>query len=365
MTSSPRVVVCLSGGVDSAVAAHLLKLQGYDVAAITFWFWSFAGAPDYAGATKCCSLDTAALAARELDIPHEEIDASDAFQELVLGDYVARYRRGETPNPCGRCNRHLRFGLALRYAEEHGFDYVATGHHVRLTDEPDGTRALRRGSDPNKDQTYFLYGLKQSDLARLLFPVGDLAKDEVFAIAREANLSAAELPESQDLCFAVAGETSFLFDKTDLRPGPILDAEGRELGTHRGLPCYTIGQRRGLGIASDRPLFVIDVDAERNVLIVGHDEDLLAAGLVAGVANFLDSEPLRDGARIQAKIRYRSSATPATFRRRVEDQFAVCFDAPQRAITPGQLAVLYDGDRLLGGGTIIGRNACHDPSPSV
>jgi len=365
MPRKPRVVVCLSGGVDSAVAAHLLKRQGYDVAAITFWFWSFAGAPDYAGATKCCSLDTAALAARELGVPHEEIDASDAFQELVLEDFTARYRRGETPNPCGRCNRYLRFGLALRYTEEHGFDYVATGHHVRRILEPDGSLSLRRGSDPNKDQTYFLYGLQQTDLARLLFPVGDLTKDEVFAIARDAGLSAADLPESQDLCFAVQGKTSFLFDETDLRPGPILDAEGRELGTHRGLPRYTIGQRRGLGVASDRPLFVIDVDADRNALIVGHDEDLMAAGLVAADASFLAVDPPETRARVEAKIRYRSAATPATFQRLPEDRFELCFDEPQRAITTGQLVVLYEGDRLLGGGTIVRRDSCQDSLPSV
>ncbi|MBU0596478.1 tRNA 2-thiouridine(34) synthase MnmA [Candidatus Bipolaricaulota bacterium] len=365
MSKTPRVVVCLSGGVDSAVAAHLLRDRGYDVSAITFWFWSFAGAPDYAGATKCCSLDTAALAARELDIPHKEIDASDAFEKLVLEDFVARYRRGETPNPCGRCNRHLRFGLALRHAEEHGFDYVATGHHVRLLKEPDGSYSLRRGRDANKDQTYFLYGLRQADLSRLLFPVGDLTKDDVFAIAKEAGLSAAELPESQDLCFAVDGETSFLFDEADLRPGPILATDGRELGTHRGLPRYTIGQRRGLGVTSKRPMFVIDVDFERNALIVGREADLTATGLTAADASFLTPEPPEDGIRVGAKIRYRSTATTATFHRMPEDRFALCFDGPQRAVTPGQLAVLYDGDRLLGGGTIVRHTACQDSSLSV
>jgi len=347
-----RALVCLSGGVDSAVAALLLKQQGYDVSAITFWYWSFPNAPDYAGKTKCCALDTAALAARELGIPHQEIDASQAFHQKVLIDYVERYRRGETPNPCGRCNRYLRFGHALKYARKQDFDLVVTGHHVRKISNPDGTIGLARGADPNKDQTYFLYGLRQDDLTRLEFPVGNLTKDEVFAIARRADLSAAELPESQDLCFAVAGETSFLFPTDAFSPGPILAQDGTQLGTHNGLPHYTIGQRRGLGIAADCPMFVVDIDPEHNALIVGPDEALLRPSLTAYEASFVSGKPPQDIATIDVKIRYRSPAVPAIFHRLAESRFELTFTEPQRAITPGQLAVLYDGDHLLGGGTI-------------
>lgn len=347
-----RVVVCLSGGVDSTVAAQLLLDRGYDVAGITFWFWSFPGAPDYAGRTKCCSLDAAAQAAREVGVPHEEIDASEAFQRLVLEDFVARYRNGETPNPCGRCNRHLRFGLALAYAEERGFDFVATGHHVRRVREPNDEFSLCRGADPNKDQTYFLYGLEQGDLKRLLFPVGELSKEEVYGIAREHRLTSAELPESQDLCFAVAGQTTFLFDRAEDRPGPILDPDGRRLGTHRGIANYTIGQRRGLGVPSSRPLYVIDIDPTRNALVVGAEDLLFRSDLCAVDANYISGRPPEDGAHLDAKVRYRSSAVGATFRRDSAGRFHLVFDEPQRAITPGQLVVLYDGDRLLGGGII-------------
>lgn len=346
----------MSGGVDSTVAAFLLKEEGHEVEGITFWFWSFPGASDYAKETKCCALDSAALAARELEIAHHTLDASDRFYELVLRDYVARYRRGETPNPCGRCNRHLRFGLALQYAREHGFDRVATGHHVRVMTDRAGGRSLYRGGDENKDQSYFLYGLTAEDLEHLIFPVGEIGKERVFAIAREQRLHAAVLPESQDLCFAQAGHTDFLFDPSDLRPGPIFDLAGRRLGEHKGLPLYTIGQRRGLRVAAVQPLYVVEIDLMKNALIVGAEKDLYATGLDAAEATYIAGSPPAAGTQLTVKIRYRSPAVPATFHPLPEARFSLQFAEPQRAVTLGQIAALYDGEQLLGGGIVQRRS---------
>lgn len=355
------VVVCLSGGVDSAVAALLLKKEGYDVAGLTFWLWSSSRASKEGRMFPCCSLDAAAQAARDLDIPHEVLDLSGEFESTVVAELVERRLRGETPNPCGRCNRSLRFRVALEYAREKGFDYVATGHHAQIRHEPDGWYALYRGRDRRKDQTYFLYGLSQEQLPYLLFPVGALEKSEVFAIARRKGISAAERPESQDLCFAVAGSTSYLFDPESFPPGDILDRDGRILGRHEGLLHYTVGQRRGLHVASDRPLFVLELDVRNNALLAGPEEDLYASSLVADDASYLGAPPPAD-AEVDAKIRYRSTAFAATFTPQASDAFALDFDPPQRAVTPGQLAVLYDGDRLVGGGTIRSRRAA---TPSV
>ncbi len=349
---SEHVVVCMSGGVDSTVAALLLKQAGHEVVGLTFWFWSFSNAPDYAGRTKCCALDAAALAAAEIGIPHETIDASDAFEDLVVRDFVDRYRNGETPNPCGRCNRFLRFGRALDYARERGFDAVATGHHVRITRQEDGLLALCRGADRSKDQSYFLYGLGQRELADLRFPVGDCTKAQVTQMARKRGLTCADLPESQDLCFALHGETAFLFDEADFTPGPIVDLHGRKIGTHNGLPNYTIGQRRGLGIPTTEPLYVVDIDTTTNTLVVGTASALVRSKLTAVDASYVAGSPPDAGTRVDAKIRYRSPPSLATFTPLTEARFSLEFDTPQRAIAPGQIAAIYAGDRILGGGTI-------------
>ncbi len=345
-----RVVVCLSGGVDSSVAAALLQEAGHDIAAITFWFGSF---PD--------ATDAARDVADRLGIVHQRIDASEPFRRTVVDDFVASYRRGKTPNPCGVCNRELRFGLALDYADRNGFDLAATGHHVRRR-VVDGRINLHRGADPAKDQSYFLYGLTQPILKRLLFPVGEMTKAEAIAYARRRGLPSAERPESQDLCFAL-GERVHLFASSDLTPGPIVDTTGRRLGTHRGLPRYTVGQRRGLGIPSDRPLYVLDLDPGDNTLVVGEEASLYRSELSAVDASYISGRPPEAGLHLGAKIRYRSPIVGATYHPQPGGRFRLVFDTAQRAVTPGQLAVLYGGDRLLGGGTIVhpSRNARAEP----
>jgi len=346
-----RVVACLSGGVDSSVAALLLKQAGHDVVGLTFWLWSN-GTPSEGDASTCCELDAAAQAASELGIPHHVVDASETFRQLVLDDYVGQSQNGLTPNPCGRCNRYVRFDLALSFARGNGFDTIATGHHVRRAIEPDGSIALYRGADPNKDQTYFLYGLDAKILAHIRFPVGEMTKAQVYGIARNAALTAVARPESQDLCFAATHNVGQSVSGAGRRSGPIVDRSGNQLGTHDGLHRYTVGQRRGLAVPSSEPLYVLDIDVASNQLVVGPDNALYASRLIATEANYLVPSSTIPRT-IEAKIRYRSPASPAEYTPLTDDSFALTFQQPQRAITPGQLAVLYDGDRLLGGGTIV------------
>jgi tRNA-uridine 2-sulfurtransferase len=344
----------MSGGVDSTVAAQLLIDQGYDVEGLTFWLWSYPGAPDYKTTAKCCSLDDAALAAEQIGIPHRTIDASGFFYDHVVRDYIDRYSRGETPNPCGYCNRYVRFGLALQYAREHGFDHIATGHHVRLFRDERGSFHLLCGLDPHKDQTYFLYGLQQDHLSQSLFPVGELTKKQVFAIAQRKGLHSASLPESQDLCFAIDASTDFLFPEGVIRPGPIVNTKGERLGTHNGYVHYTIGQRRNLGVASSTLLYVVEIDAQANTIVVGEEKDLYWNALSASEASYTSGQPLPDGVQIQAKIRYRSPAFPATYHPIENNSFCLNFRDPQRAVTKGQIVALYKGEELIGGGVIEG-----------
>ncbi len=356
-TSAPRVVVAMSGGVDSSVALALLAQQGYDVVGVMAHFWAEASCDGTTAPNKCCSPESEAVARQvceRMGVPFHAIDLVEAFRRAVVEPFVADYLRGRTPNPCLNCNRDVKFGLLLDYALAQGADYLATGHYVRIRREGD-MFLLLRGLDARKDQSYVLHMLGQRELAHALFPLGELTKVQVRQLARELGLASAERPESQEICFVRDNDyRRFLRNAApeDIRPGPIYDTAGERVGTHKGLPFYTIGQREGLGIAYTEPLYVLAIRAEDNALVVGTARELGRDTLVAGRVSFVAGRPPPLPAAITAKIRYRAREARATLTRVEGDRAWVAFAAPLRDITPGQGVVFYDGEVVLGGGII-------------
>ena len=351
----------MSGGVDSSVAAALLKEAGHQVIGITMQLWPGSDEKsDGNGSGSYCGLDAiedARKVARMLGIPHYVTDFRDIFARTVIADFCREYSLGRTPNPCIRCNRHIKFGVLWEKARELGADFLATGHYARVErDNDSGNYLLKKGVDQKKDQSYFLCQLKQEQLSRTLFPLGDMTKDKVRQIARELGLTVAAKRESQEICFIPDDDyAGFLKDRApvSVESGPILDREGNVLGQHRGISFYTVGQRKGLGIAAARPLYVTSIKPEGNTIIVGTKEQTYSNELLADNINWIATARPEQPINVKAKVRYRHPEAEAIISPTDETSIYVKFAEPQMAITPGQAVVFYDGDTVIGGGTII------------
>jgi tRNA-specific 2-thiouridylase len=351
----PKVVVAMSGGVDSSVAAALLKQQGYDVTGMMLRMWSEPGRED---SNRCCTPDSMAQARRVaaiLDIPFYAVDVKEMFRSAVVQSFLDGYAQGLTPNPCLVCNRMIKWGFLLEHARALGADYLASGHYARKCLAEDGREELLRALDHAKDQSYVLHVLTQERLAQALFPVGEYSKPEIRALARKFNLPTASRPESQDLCF-LAGQDYRDFIRHNApsiaHPGPILDRAGKLLGQHTGLAYYTIGQRKGLGIPSSVPLYVLAKDATSNTLVVGPEAELGSRELAVSEVNWIGGAAPAGPLRLQVKTRYTAREAWAQVTPQEGDRVQVLFEEPQRDLTPGQAAVFYEREVVLGGGLI-------------
>ena len=344
----------MSGGVDSAVAAGLLVRQGYDVVGITMRLWTRDDAEGRLHQKRCCGvedIDDARAAAEVLGIPHYVLNLEEEFGRRVVDYFVSEYERGRTPNPCLACNEHVKFRALLDRAIAFDADYLSTGHYARVEAVDDGSFALRRAVDDDKDQSYVLYTLTQNELGRLLFPVGDFPKGQIRQLAFEMGMPLHDKPDSAEICFVPGNDyRAFLAERLPQRPGAIVDQDGAVVGEHEGVAGFTIGQRKGLGAFGEKR-FVTEINPTDNLITIGDESDLLARRLWAERASWVNGGPPADEFEALVKVRYKSPAAPAIVRLR-DGEIEVEFREPLRAITPGQAAVIYEGDRVVGGGII-------------
>lgn len=349
----------MSGGVDSSVAAYLLKKQGYDVMGVTMQIWQDEDRVMEEENGGCCGLsavDDARRVAADLQIPYYVMNFKQEFQCKVIDYFVEEYQRGRTPNPCIACNRYVKWESLLKRSMDIGAEYIATGHYARIEQLPNGRYALRKSATLEKDQTYALYNLTQEQLAHTLMPVGAYSKDEIRQIAEEIGLQVANKPDSQDICFVPDGDYAGFIEREteEVSPeGNFVTPDGKILGRHKGIIHYTVGQRKKLGLALGYPAFVLEIRPETNEVVIGNKEESMSYIVRANQLNFMSIPDLEEPMRVFAKIRYNHKGAWCTVRKVGPDEVECEFEEAQRAVTPGQAVVFYDGDYVMGGGTII------------
>ena len=357
--SSPKVVVGMSGGVDSSVAAYLLREQGYDVTGVTMEVWQDGEQASREEDGNCCGLkavEDARRVAWDLKIPYYVMNFRQEFKDHVIDYFIEEYVQGRTPNPCIACNRHVKWEALLKRSMDIGADYIATGHYAQIHRLPNGRYTLKKSVTSAKDQTYALYSLTQYQLSHTLMPVGQYSKEEIRNLAEKIGLKVAGKPDSQEICFIPDNDyAGFIRENTSRRlpEGNFVDREGRVLGRHRGITHYTVGQRKGLGLSMGRPVFVVEIRPDTNEVVIGENDDVFSDFLVCGGLNWMAVDGLGGHEmEVTAKIRYSHRGAKCVIREVGEDLVECCFEEPQRAITPGQAVVFYDGDYVVGGGVI-------------